>query len=135
MRSNERRIILIVSSSVIILIISFSLLTLSRTNETPYEWPEADPEDYGFITSSLETAISKAENMPFLRSVLVVRHGNLLIENYFNDGTINGAFHIHSASKSFTSALIGIAFREGLLESLDQKLFDFFPEYSTPNLD
>ncbi len=73
--------------------------------------------------------------MPFLRSVLVVRHGNLLVEQYFNDGTKNGAFHIHSASKSFTSALIGIAFREGLLESLDQKLFDFFPEYFTPNLD
>jgi CubicO group peptidase (beta-lactamase class C family) len=57
------------------------------------------------------------------------------VEWYFNDGTKNDAFHIHSASKSFTSALIGIAFREGLLESVDQKLVDFFPEYFTPHMD
>ncbi|UCG90259.1 MAG: serine hydrolase [Candidatus Heimdallarchaeota archaeon] len=54
---------------------------------------------------------------------------------HFNDGAKNKAFHIHSASKSFTSALIGIAFREGFLESLDHTLFDFFPEYFTPDLD
>ena len=135
MRSLKRKIILIFTSGLIFLIITFPFPTLSRSFEIPYEWPEADPEDYGFITSSLETVISGAENMPFLRSVLAIRHGILLVEKYFNDGTRNGAFHIHSASKSFTSALIGIAFREGLLESLDQKLFDFFPEYSTPNLD
>ncbi|MHA2246135.1 MAG: hypothetical protein ACXADY_14320 [Candidatus Hodarchaeales archaeon] len=49
------------------MIFTFPFPTLSRLYEIPYEWPEADPEDYGFITSSLETAISGAENMPFTK--------------------------------------------------------------------
>jgi CubicO group peptidase (beta-lactamase class C family) len=32
-------------------------------------------------------------------------------------------------TKSFTSALTGIALREGLLRSLDQKLSELLPEY------
>lgn len=134
MKSFKAKIILI-PSSLIFLIITFPVPTLSRSYESPYEWPEADPEDYGFFVSHLESTYSIADHMPYLRSMIVIRHGILVIERYFNDGTKNGAFHIHSASKSFTSALIGIAFREGLLESLDQKLFDFFPEYSTSDLD
>jgi CubicO group peptidase (beta-lactamase class C family) len=134
MRSFKAKIILI-PSSLIFLIITFPVPTLSRSYESPYEWPEADPEDYGFLVSRLESTYSIAEHMPYLRSMLVIRHGILVIERYFNDGTRNAAFHIHSASKSFTSALIGIAFREGLLESMDQKLLDFFPEYTTPDLD
>jgi hypothetical protein len=63
----KRKIILIFNSGLIFLIFTFPFPTLSRLYEIPYEWPEADPEDYGFITSSLETAISGAENMPFTK--------------------------------------------------------------------
>lgn len=135
MRSIKERTLLLFSTSLIIFILLFSLLTLSQPSEKPYSWPKADPQDYGFSTIDLENAYSAAETKPYLRSILVIRHGNLLVEWYFNDGAKNKAFHIHSASKSFTSALIGIAFQMGLLESLDQKLFDFFPEYFTPDLD
>lgn len=119
----------------LILIISFPIPVLSYSNDSPYEWPEADPDDYGFTSTERSACYSRAEDMPYLRSVLVIKQGHLLIEWYFNDGSKTEAFHIHSASKSFTSALIGIAFREGFLESLDQKLVDFFPEYFTPDMD
>ncbi|MFX1252156.1 MAG: serine hydrolase domain-containing protein, partial [Promethearchaeota archaeon] len=85
--------------------------------------------------TKLDWVHQAAENMPYLRSVLIIRHGTLLVEWYFNDGSENVAFHIHSASKSFTSALVGIAVKEGLLTDLDQKMLDFFPEYDTPQLD
>jgi CubicO group peptidase (beta-lactamase class C family) len=63
-------------------------------------------------------------------SLLVVKNGYLIAERYYNHMTMNDANHIHSASKSFTSALVGIAFRENYLQSLDQKMMDFFPEYA-----
>ena len=130
-----RNPVLICTSSILVLIFTFPLLAFSYSNRSPYDWPEANPEDYGFITSNLENAYSIADNMTYLRSVLVIRHGMLLVEWYFNDGSKYSAFHIHSASKSFTSALIGIAFRERLLESVNQKLVEFFPEYFTPDID
>jgi len=118
-----------------VIVITSLVIILPRLNKNPFEWIEGNPEDYGFDTSKLEVTYTIADNMPFLRSVLVVRHGTLVIEWYFNDGAKNTAFHIHSASKSLMSALIGIAFREGILESLDQKMMDFFPEYNYLNLD
>jgi CubicO group peptidase (beta-lactamase class C family) len=136
-----------IMASVIILIIAGQLFPLSWSNEisgldqtywineTPYEWPEANPEENGFNTSRLDDLYAIAEDMPFLLSTLVIRHGKLLVEWYFNNGTRNRAFHIHSASKSFTSALVGIAIHEGFLESVDQKLVDFFPEYFNPEID
>lgn len=42
---------------------------------------------------------------------------------------------IFSATKSFTSALIGIAIQEGYIDSLDQRMIDFYPEYDNHDLD
>ena len=123
------------ASSLTFIVIMCQLIAFSFSVSEPYEWPEGDPLDYGFDTADLELAYELANQYSFLRSVLVIRHGMLLVEWYFNDGGKNNAFHIHSASKSFMSALIGIAFHEGLLESLDQRMLDFFPEYITPDLD
>ncbi len=100
-----------------------------------FEWLEGEPEDYGLKWNNLAASYLEAENMPFLRSVLIVRYGTLLAEWYFNDGNRFTAVDTKSASKSFMSALIGIAFREGFLTDLDQKMLDYFPEYVTPELD
>ena len=36
----------------------------------------------------------------------------------------------HSATKSFTSALVGFALEQGCLSSLDLKMMDFFPAFA-----
>ncbi|MFW9779514.1 MAG: serine hydrolase domain-containing protein [Candidatus Heimdallarchaeota archaeon] len=135
MASISGRPLIVITVGVIILIVNLPLPNISGSSEIPYEWPEAEPENYGIDVSPLEATISRGQTMPFLRSILVIRDGVLVVEEYFNDGTRNSPFTLYSASKSFTSALIGIAFREGVFESLDQKLIDFFPEYFTPDLD
>jgi len=118
-------------------LITSSLLTfqLIRIISTDYDWLEGEPEDYGFKWNKIAATYLVAERMPFLRSVLIIKNKTPLIEWYFNDGSEDEAFHIHSASKSFTSALVGIALREGYLTDLDKKMLDFFPEYITPDLD
>jgi CubicO group peptidase (beta-lactamase class C family) len=70
-----------------------------------------------------------------VRSVLIVRNGYLVIEAYFyphRQSTVRG---ILSCSKSFLSALVGIAIEEGYIESLDQKVLDFFPDRTIANDD
>ncbi len=101
----------------------------------PYEWNVSTPEEYGLDAGMLANAYQEASKMPFLYSFLVIRDGTLIVEWYFNGADKNASYTVHSASKSFMSALIGIALRENYLSSLDQKLLDFFPEYITSNLD
>ncbi|MFX0091572.1 MAG: serine hydrolase, partial [Candidatus Hodarchaeota archaeon] len=107
----------------------------TKTFSEPFEWKTSSPEDLGLDSSILLEVFREAKRFPFLYSLLVIRNGTLLAERYFNGADKDAAYHIHSASKSFTSALIGIALRENILQSVDQKLFDFFPEYVTSNMD
>ena len=55
-------------------------------------------------------------------------HNKLIAERYFNKGSVEQKARLQSVTKSFTSALVGIALDQGLLSSVDQKMIDFFPE-------
>jgi CubicO group peptidase (beta-lactamase class C family) len=74
-------------------------------------------------------------HLPQIRSVLIVRHGYLVFERYYQGYDQNSFHETQSVGKSFESALVGISIQEGYLEGIDQKMIDFFPEYVTPDLD
>jgi len=60
--------------------------------------------------------------------LIVVKNGYLIAEDYFNEGSVEQKDRLQSVTKSFTSALVGIALEQGCLSSVDQKVLDFFPE-------
>lgn len=79
---------------------------------------------------------------PNIHSLLIARNGKLVYENYF-DGfeliesdpplkhfTKDNLHDLRSVTKSITSACIGIAIEQDKIKTVDQKVFDFFPEYS-----
>jgi CubicO group peptidase (beta-lactamase class C family) len=70
--------------------------------------------------------------------VLVVRHGYLVYERYWQDVDASGGHEVRSVTKSFVSALVGIALRDRHLLGLDQtvgKLFaDHLPAKADPPL-
>src|SRR5690242_16303113 len=93
-------------------------------------WPTADwqttaPEAVGLDPSRLAEMDPYArDSMPPIRGILIVRHGRIAFERYY-DGCTPETYHsINSVTKSVLSALIGIAFRKGILTSLDQRLTD-----------
>ena len=59
-----------------------------------------------------------------LISLIVSQHGEVIARHDWDDTCRR---NIYSATKSFTSAAVGIAQREGLL-SIDEKLTDAFPQ-------
>jgi CubicO group peptidase (beta-lactamase class C family) len=69
-----------------------------------------------------------AAGLETLYSLLVVKDGYLIAEDYFNEGSVNQKDRLQSVTKSFASALVGIALEQGYLSSVDQKMLDFFPE-------
>lgn len=82
-------------------------------------WPEGSPGEHGFppdLSEQINALV--AVETPLVTSMLVVRHGNLVVDNYYNGFTFDQPFHIWSITKSVTSIATGIAFREGLLTDL-----------------
>jgi len=90
-------------------------------------WEISDPQRQGIDPDRIETAYREAERLDTIYSLLVVKNGFLVAEGYFNGRNGSMASPTASVTKSFTSALAGIAVREGLM-ALDQTLPAFFPE-------
>ncbi|MFQ6116616.1 MAG: serine hydrolase domain-containing protein, partial [bacterium] len=105
-----------------------------ETSES-YNWEVSTPEEQGLDSQILADAFEEAGQRPFVRSILIVKNGYLVAEQYYRGFDRDDAHNVKSVSKSFLSALVGIALREQYLDSLGQKMLDFFPEYVTPDLD
>jgi CubicO group peptidase (beta-lactamase class C family) len=100
------------------------------------DWKKSAPEQQGMdskVLAKIKPYIEK--KFPTIRSVLIVRHGYLVYEQYFQYFNRDYKQGDSSITQSISSALVGIALKEGYLKSLDQKLVDFFPEYMTPDID
>lgn len=69
-----------------------------------------------------------------MHGLLIVRHGYIVTEAYFYPYRQRDRHNIYSCTKSFTSALVGIAIGQGHIDSLDHKVLDFFPEYTVTPL-
>jgi CubicO group peptidase (beta-lactamase class C family) len=68
-----------------------------------------------------------------IHSLLIFRNNRLVSESYF-DGWHRDRLHAsRSASKSFISTLVGIAIDQGHISNVNQKVFDYFPEYAVLN--
>lgn len=92
------------------------------------DWPLSTPEEQGLDPQLIARLYLDAEEVETIKSPLVVKDGYLIAEKYFHGAAVDDKFRMHSATKSYTSALVGLALREGCLSSMDQKAVEFFPE-------
>jgi CubicO group peptidase (beta-lactamase class C family) len=96
-------------------------------------WRTAAPGQQGMdpaVLDELDTKIPKS--YPQLRSLLVVRHGYLVYEHYWQGFDAADGHNTHSVTKSVTSALVGIALGEGHLTSLDQTVEQLLAAHLPP---
>lgn len=62
--------------------------------------------------------------------IAVQKNGKLVYEKYFGGHEKTDTIHIFSVTKSIVSILIGIAIDQGYIKSVDQKVLEFFPDYT-----
>lgn len=100
------------------------------------DWKISTLEEHCLNRAKIEKAVWYFEQNYATSSLLIVRHGELVYEKYFIR-TVNPdrRVHIFSITKSFLSALVGIAMDQGILDSLDHKVIEYFPEYFYPTTD
>ena len=70
-----------------------------------------------------------------VHSILVVRNGYAVVEAYAPPHGRDVRHGTASCGKGITSALVGIAIREGYIDGVDQKVLDFFPDHAAAQSD
>ncbi len=65
-----------------------------------------------------------------VHSVLIAEKGQLVFEKYFDGFYTNDLHMLQSCNKSIGSLLTGIAIENGYIKDVEQKVNDFFPEYT-----
>lgn len=95
-------------------------------------WAKGDPAELGFDTGKLDGVVNAAGRN---RStcMIVIRHGKVAGEWYWNGGQPDAPIPVWSVTKSISSTLVGIAQDDGDLK-IDEKASDYIPEWKgTPS--
>ncbi len=88
------------------------------------------------VAISYQQKISQQPLESFLRqsdttSFLVIHRNEVVYEHYFNGYTADSVISALAVTKSLVSALVGVAFEEGLFTDLDSPVLEQLPELST----
>jgi len=78
--------------------------------------------------TQMERIINRSYNN--IGGIMVLKNGKTQYENYFNECTATCTLHVFSVTKSIISILIGIAIDKGDIKSINQKVLEFFPDYT-----
>ena len=114
-----------------IILVLFSLGTAAQTNSY---FKISTPEAEGISSAAILSFIEKAEKeIDAIHSFMIIRHGKLVAQGWWNPYDAESTHTMHSLSKSFTSTAIGLLVDEGKL-TLNDRVFSFFPEYAPSEL-
>jgi len=133
---NWRRYSLLIITIVLLVMLALascgpSIKDLLAVDYTPLpgdDWEVSTPAEQGLDPMLVAELYYNAAELETLYSLLVIKNGYLIAEDYFNEGSVEQKDRLQSVTKSYTSALVGIALDQGYLSSVDQKMLDFFPE-------
>src|ERR1700722_7946670 len=97
-------------------------------------WLTSTPEEQGMDSSALARLVAFGESHS-LDSLLVVRHGRIVTEAYYAPYTADIPHEIFSSTKAVTGTLLGMVYKDGLLDRLDDPVLDFFADRRVANVD
>ena len=85
-------------------------------------------------SSALARLVTDGENRS-CDSLLIVRHGRLVVEAYYAPYTGDIPHQMFSSTKAVASTLLGMVYKDGLLDRLDHRMVDFFTDRQIANMD
>ncbi len=106
------------------LMIALSLPALGQQSPLPRSSPEAQGVSSAGVRAFLENADQQVNSM---HSFMLVRHGHVVAEAWWEPQAADTPHVLWSLSKSFTSTAVGLAVAEGKL-TIDDPVLKFFPE-------
>jgi CubicO group peptidase (beta-lactamase class C family) len=99
-------------------------------------WDAASPEEVGISSGALADMFVRIRDEEIeIHSMVIVKDGRLVLEAYVHPYDRSIPHNVKSVSKSVISALTGIALREGVIGSLEETVYEHFPQYITDEMD
>jgi CubicO group peptidase (beta-lactamase class C family) len=97
-------------------------------------WAVSTPEEQGMDSGGLARLIDIVGTRK-QDSLMIVRHGKIVAEAYYAPYVSGVSHDLRSVTKSVTGTLTAIALRDGLLDSVDHPVLDYFSDRQVSNLD
>ena len=88
--------------------------------------PRSTPEAQGITSDAVREFVEAADKINTLHSFMIVRHGHVIAEAWWNPEAADKPHIMNSLSKSFTSTAVGLAIEDGKF-NLDDSVLKFFP--------
>ena len=98
------------------------------------EWLISTPEAQGMDSAALAKLVAYGEGHRF-DSLLIVRHGRIVVEASYALYPGNTPHEIFSATKAVTGTLLAMVYKDGLLDRFDHPMLDFFSDRTIANID
>ncbi len=125
------------------LFITLLLLISCSNNNNPVgvdyssPWTTSTPETQNVDSKYLNDLVTQINDNTFgnVQSLVILRNDNLIFEKYFRGYARETLHHVYSVTKSFTSAMVGIAIQQGIISGINEKLMNYFKDYNIQNSD
>jgi CubicO group peptidase (beta-lactamase class C family) len=98
------------------------------------EWQTSTPEEQGMDSTALARLIEFGTSRSF-DSLLIVRHGRIVLDAYYAPYSADMPHAINSVTKAVIGTLTAIAYKDGLLDSLDHRMMDFLGDRNLSEAD
>ena len=99
-------------------------------------WETASLSQEGLDAAPIDSLVEWIRGMtyegfhtPYIHSLLIARHGKLVLDEYFYGHDRDDVHDMRSASKTFAGVLVGLALEHGAKFTLDTPVYRLFPEY------
>jgi CubicO group peptidase (beta-lactamase class C family) len=97
-------------------------------------WPVSSPEQQGMQSGVLARLVETVGGYK-QDSLLIVRHGNIVLDAYYAPYQPNITHDVRSVTKSVLSTLTAIAIRNGQLDGVEHPVMDLFLDKQIPDID
>lgn len=95
-------------------------------------WQAAAPEEVGVRSAAL---VALLETNPDVHTIMAVRNGKVVLDVSRYPFDSSQPHSLFSVTKSVVSIAMGIAIDKGYIQSVEQSIWDFFPQDKTANMD
>jgi len=100
--------------------------SVGSNNTVNQPLPRSTPEAQGISSQAIFNYVSALDKIDSMHSFMILRHGKVIADGWWQPETPDKPHVLNSVSKSFNSTAIGLAIAEGKL-NLNDHLLKFFP--------
>ena len=117
----------------LVLLLACDSAVESEPNYPNNNWTFANATDFGVDQIKIDSGVNLVSSgfFPNMNAILLVKNGQIISEHYFRGRNATSQLPLYSAGKSKAAILVGIAYDQGLISDVNDKLLDYFPQYTS----